>query len=43
MTDSAPSGLCATVGGATMADLRLARDETARVADLVELVLKKGV
>lgn len=39
VTDSAPASLCLTVGGATMAELRRARDEAASTADLVEVRL----
>jgi 3-dehydroquinate dehydratase/shikimate dehydrogenase len=40
LTDAGPSSLCATVGGATTADLRRARDEAAAAgADLVEVRL----
>ncbi len=39
MSETTPSKLCATVGGATMADLRRARDEAAGTADMVEVRL----
>src|SRR6266542_3849093 len=39
LSEARPSKLCATVGGATMADLRRARDAAASTADLVEVRL----